>query len=301
MNSHLLHSPSIKVLFATLAIILTLFVHKWVLSEEVLAVNLVESRIYPPSHQDYQIHTVQLSNLNESRNVIEGVLSTSMANQHVPANISYCNEVEPNSNCGLTSDKPPELISSEEHLSTDDSKDLAKEITFNENNSSQIQSDTAKSITNSNATELESLEFNRPLLRKEKDKSIIIENRPLLRTYARIKNVLPENQKLAELDLAMVSRPLKRPNSSFFLNLSQKSTRDKSLATNRSNIEKNKLNLLGIFGKEPNLNALVMLPSGKIIKLNVGNEINGGKVIKISKSSLTYKTHNQSYRLALPK
>lgn len=214
-DSHFLHSPSIRVLFATLAIILTPFVPESVSSEEGLAINLVESRIYPPSHQTHQIHTVQLSHSSKSSNIIKSVLSTSTANQHAPANAPNCNEEEPNSNCGLTSDKPLELSSSEEHLSADESKDLAKEITSNENNSSQIQSDTANTITSSNATELEPLEFNRPLLRKERDKSTIIENRPLLRDYAHIKNVLSENQKLAELDLGLVSRPLKGPTIPF--------------------------------------------------------------------------------------
>lgn len=60
----------------------------------------------------------------------------------------------------------------------------------------------------------------------------------------------------------------------------------KSTIANAINL--NKINLIGIYGSSNSRRALVRLPSGRYLKLKVGDQLDGGQVVAISDSQLGY-------------
>ena len=61
------------------------------------------------------------------------------------------------------------------------------------------------------------------------------------------------------------------------------------------------INLIGVAGNDLERSALVKLLDGEIIKLSVGDNLNGGRVVDISAVTLTYLKSGQSITLKLPK
>lgn len=61
------------------------------------------------------------------------------------------------------------------------------------------------------------------------------------------------------------------------------------------------LNLIGIYGTASNRSALIRLPSGRYRKVQVGDRIDGGRVIAIGESQLQYQKSGRNRTLTMPK
>ena len=61
------------------------------------------------------------------------------------------------------------------------------------------------------------------------------------------------------------------------------------------------INLIGITGTQRNPNALVRLANGKVLKVKVGDRLNGGRVTDISAATLTYAISGRSITLDMPR
>ena len=72
-------------------------------------------------------------------------------------------------------------------------------------------------------------------------------------------------------------------------------------ATIKNAISLKKVSLIGVYGSPSNRRALVRLPSGRFVKVAVGDKVDGGRVAAIDKSSLSYIKSGRSLTLKLPK
>ncbi|MFT4783995.1 MAG: hypothetical protein ACI9IV_001738 [Paracoccaceae bacterium] len=72
-------------------------------------------------------------------------------------------------------------------------------------------------------------------------------------------------------------------------------------ATVKDAIRLNKVNLIGIYGSASNRRALVRLSSGRYIKVEVGDRVDGGKVAAIGETELRYEKSGRDVVLKLPK
>ncbi|KFE36711.1 hypothetical protein [Thioclava atlantica] len=70
-------------------------------------------------------------------------------------------------------------------------------------------------------------------------------------------------------------------------------------ATEKNAINLRKLNLIGLYGSSANRRALVRLPTGRFIKVGVGDRLDGGTVTAIGSSQLTYRKNRRDYTLKL--
>jgi Tfp pilus assembly protein PilP len=61
-----------------------------------------------------------------------------------------------------------------------------------------------------------------------------------------------------------------------------------------------KLNLLGIFGTDNDLRALVRLPGGRVRQVRTGTRLAAGKVVAIDAEGLILLKGTRSTRIALP-
>lgn len=104
-------------------------------------------------------------------------------------------------------------------------------------------------------------------------------------------------------------RPLRRPNPTQSsprvtalpaTPISTDSLRSNALATVQTDLDLGKINLIGIHGQTEFLRALVRLPNGELRNLYVGSSVEGGKVVEITNSSLTYIKENKRFRLTMP-
>ena len=73
-----------------------------------------------------------------------------------------------------------------------------------------------------------------------------------------------------------------------------------SLATIDVKLDLDKANLIGIYGKPSYLRALVRMPNGRFENLHVGGSFDGGKVVEITNSSVTYVKNGRSMQLIMP-
>jgi type IV pilus biogenesis protein PilP len=73
-----------------------------------------------------------------------------------------------------------------------------------------------------------------------------------------------------------------------------------SRATQDSVLRLNRVNLIGIFGQVSDRSALVRLPSGRIVKVKIGDRIDGGEVVAITANGLTYSKNGRHISLAMP-
>ncbi len=71
-------------------------------------------------------------------------------------------------------------------------------------------------------------------------------------------------------------------------------------ATIEEAIRLNRINLVGVFGSPSARRALIRLPSGRYIKVQVGDKVDGGTVAGISDSTLQYQKGGRTVSLALP-
>ena len=72
-------------------------------------------------------------------------------------------------------------------------------------------------------------------------------------------------------------------------------------ATVKNALNLSDINLIGISGPKRNPNALIRLANGKILKVKVGDRLNGGRVTDIRMTALTYTISGRSYILGMPR
>ena len=71
-------------------------------------------------------------------------------------------------------------------------------------------------------------------------------------------------------------------------------------ATIENAIRLNKVNLVGVYGTASDRRALVRLPSGRYVKVKVGDRVDGGTVAQITDDELFYKKGRRTLSLSLP-
>lgn len=71
-------------------------------------------------------------------------------------------------------------------------------------------------------------------------------------------------------------------------------------ATIENGIRFQRINLIGVYGAASDRRALVRLPSGKFIKLQVGDRLDGGRVAQIGPDSLVYQKGGRNLALSMP-
>lgn len=62
----------------------------------------------------------------------------------------------------------------------------------------------------------------------------------------------------------------------------------------------NQINLVGVFGRPSDRRALVRLPSGRYVKVQVGDRVDGGTVAGISETALQYQKGGRTVQLTMP-
>ncbi|NDR56089.1 hypothetical protein [Aliiruegeria sabulilitoris] len=72
-------------------------------------------------------------------------------------------------------------------------------------------------------------------------------------------------------------------------------------ATVKNQISLSKVALIGVYGTSTKRRALVRLPSGKMVKVKVGDRIDGGRVAAIGTSDLRYQKGSRTVTLKMPK
>lgn len=70
-------------------------------------------------------------------------------------------------------------------------------------------------------------------------------------------------------------------------------------ATVKNAIDLGKINLIGVYGSSSSRRALVRMPTGRLIKVKIGDRLDGGKVAAIGDSELTYVKNGRSYVLKM--
>ena len=71
-------------------------------------------------------------------------------------------------------------------------------------------------------------------------------------------------------------------------------------ATLKNAINLGRINLIGVYGNTSSRSALVRLPSGKFVKVKVGDRMDGGRVAAIGQSQLSYVKGGRQVVLAIP-
>jgi len=71
-------------------------------------------------------------------------------------------------------------------------------------------------------------------------------------------------------------------------------------ATTQRALNLRRLNLIGVYGKPSDRRALVRLPSGRYVKVKVGDRIDGGRIVAIGDSQLQYQKGSRNTVLNLP-
>lgn len=72
-------------------------------------------------------------------------------------------------------------------------------------------------------------------------------------------------------------------------------------ATQKNALDLSRISLIGLYGTPSNRRALVRMPNGRFFKLQVGDRIDGGRVIAIGESQMTYQKGNRPITLSLLK
>ena len=72
-------------------------------------------------------------------------------------------------------------------------------------------------------------------------------------------------------------------------------------ATIPNAIRLNEVNLVGVFGTTGDRRALVRLPSGRYVRVRVGDRVDGGRVARITESELFYQKGNRTVSLRVPR
>lgn len=62
-----------------------------------------------------------------------------------------------------------------------------------------------------------------------------------------------------------------------------------------------RLNLIGVYGGNSDRRALIRLPSGRFVKVEVGDRLDGGRVASISDDELRYVKGGRNITLKMPR
>lgn len=73
-----------------------------------------------------------------------------------------------------------------------------------------------------------------------------------------------------------------------------------SRATSQDAIRLNQINLIGVYGTESSRRALIRLPSGRFVKVQVGDRVDGGRVSAIATDKLQYVKGGRQVVLTIP-
>ena len=88
-------------------------------------------------------------------------------------------------------------------------------------------------------------------------------------------------------------------------NLSNRGTPSRSTVATRATIPNairlNEVNLVGVYGTTSDRRALVRLPSGRYVRVRVGDRVDGGRVARITESELFYQKGNRTVSLRVPR
>jgi hypothetical protein len=71
-------------------------------------------------------------------------------------------------------------------------------------------------------------------------------------------------------------------------------------ATDQNVIRLNNINLIGVYGRPSNRRALVRLPNGRFVKVEVGDELDRGRVTAIGENQISYQQGGRNVVLRLP-
>ena len=71
-------------------------------------------------------------------------------------------------------------------------------------------------------------------------------------------------------------------------------------ATVKNILNLHNINLIGVSGKKRSLNALVRLKNRRVLRLKIGDRLNGGRVTNIQDKTLTYAKTGRSIILLMP-
>ena len=72
-------------------------------------------------------------------------------------------------------------------------------------------------------------------------------------------------------------------------------------ATIPNAIRLEEINLVGVYGTTGDRRALVRLPSGRYVRVRVGDRVDGGRVARITESELFYLKGAQTVSLRVPR
>ena len=72
-------------------------------------------------------------------------------------------------------------------------------------------------------------------------------------------------------------------------------------ATTKNVLNLGKINLIGVYGTQSNRYALVRQPNGRIIRVGVGDRIDGGRVAAVTATEVRYEKRGQMLVLAMPR
>ena len=71
-------------------------------------------------------------------------------------------------------------------------------------------------------------------------------------------------------------------------------------ATSRDALDTRNLSLLGLFGPDRDMRALVRMPGGRVIRVETGTRLNGGTVSAIDADGLILQKRGKTRRIAMP-
>ncbi|MEL6523696.1 MAG: hypothetical protein AAFQ66_22160, partial [Pseudomonadota bacterium] len=72
-------------------------------------------------------------------------------------------------------------------------------------------------------------------------------------------------------------------------------------ATVKDALRLNRVNLIGVFGTASQRRALVRLPSGKLVRVKIGDRVDGGRVAAIGDQELRYVKGGRNVVLTMPR
>ncbi len=72
------------------------------------------------------------------------------------------------------------------------------------------------------------------------------------------------------------------------------------MATASGRVTAGKLNLIGLFGPQNNLSALVREASGRIRRVKKGQSLSTGRIMAIDENGLMMEKNGRTWRLSLP-
>jgi len=73
-----------------------------------------------------------------------------------------------------------------------------------------------------------------------------------------------------------------------------------NMATQSGMLNRNSISLIGVFGPEQNMQALVREPSGKVLRVSQGSRLNAGRIMGIDAKGVMLSRNGRIEHLPLP-